>query len=312
MDKFNEVTDSLIDYIGNILKKVPNNLKPSVYEIRIRINKPIQLICDSTTYFVKETGYVTSNINDTNLIIYDNILNDLFDKICNYSLYSCQEELKDGYITIKGGHRIGVCGTTIVKNGCVEGIKHVSSLNIRISRNIKSVSKKIFDTLGNKILSGMLIVGPPCSGKTTLLRDLAYNLSIGKYLKPAKKVTVVDERNEISGNYSGSNLYDLGLSDVLCKCPKKYGIITALRAMSPEIIICDEIGDQDDAIGLTYGINAGVSIISSMHANSFEELKNRPQAIKILKTKAFNIVLLLSQYGKCQVNNILNLNEVCI
>lgn len=193
---------------------------------------------------------------------------DVFNEICGYSLYSHQSEIAEGYVTLQGGHRVGICGTAVYKDGKIDFIKDISGLNIRIAHEIPGCAEKLYKQVFSEGLTSLLIVGKPLSGKTTLLRDLARLLSV-KY-----RVCIIDSRNEISACCRGTPGFDIGLNtDVLCGFGKAEGIMTALRTLSPEIIICDEIGDDGDVFRqCSY---CGVKITASAHSGSLEELHRR-------------------------------------
>ena len=186
-----------------------------------------------------------------------------------------------------GGHRVGVCGTAVYEENRVSGIRDISSLNIRIAREVYGAADELLREL-DKEISGLLIAGPPSSGKTTILRDLARQLSI-----KGKKVVVIDERGELGGAFQGICQNDLGLSDVLTGFPKGEGILQAVRCLSPELIICDEAGSRQEAAAIEEGLNAGVGLITTLHAGSLEEIYRRSQGMQLLQSGAFYRIVLL-------------------
>ena len=231
---------------------------------------------------------------------------DTFRRICDYSVYSRQDEIKNGYITVKGGHRVGLCGTAVLTDGKISALNDISSMNVRIARQIFGVSEEIINHL-YPFEGGILIAGMPSSGKTTLLRDLARSLSLGIGCH-VTRTAVIDERGELSGTYSGVSYNDMGLSDILNGYPKGEGIIHAIRAMSPQVIICDELGTDEDCRLVSQGFNAGAVIIASIHAGNYEELMRRKQAVSLIETGAFkNIVMLESSNRPCKIAKVIEL-----
>lgn len=191
-----------------------------------------------------------------------------FAEICRYSVHSFQEEIASGFVTLDGGHRVGICGTAVRENGRLVFIKDVSGLNIRLAHQITGCSDEIYSRFFSNGLCSLLIAGKPLSGKTTILRDLARRLG-GRY-----RVTVIDSRNEISASVRGMPSLDVGLNtDVLCGCEKSEGIMLALRSMSPEVIICDEIAHDEDAV--EKALFCGVKIIASAHSSGLKKLDSR-------------------------------------
>ncbi len=202
-------------------------------------------------------------------------ISDVFAEICRYSVYSFENDIAEGFVTLNGGHRVGICGRCVYKNGKIETIRDISGLNIRIAHEVKGCAEQLAEMIFSDKPRSLLLGGAAMSGKTTVLRDLARKLS-EKY-----RVSVIDSRGEISAPVKGTPSFDIGLNtDALCGCRKSDGILMALRTLSPEIIICDEIGDDEKAIEQC--AYCGAKIIASAHAGNFHELSTRPSTRSIL------------------------------
>jgi len=198
---------------------------------------------------------------------------------------------------MKGGHRAGICGSAVVEEGEIVNIKDISSINIRIARSLSGVADAFLKMMANKQIKGVLLAGPPSSGKTTILKDIAKQLA-GGYYGYNVKVAVVDERGELGAVYAGESKNDLGIScDVLDGYPKAQGMMQAIRCLSPDLIICDEIGTEQEARAVESCLNAGVRVIASVHAAGKEELRNRPSVRRLLATGAFDSIVLLKGRG---------------
>ena len=305
---FDSAVEILSEDIRAVLKNIPDSKKNTVQEIRIRTNKPLALSDGASTVFTDDKGKIMYTMNDRNFIVSQRSIYDTFRRLCDYSVYSRQDEIKNGFITVKGGHRVGLCGTAVLTEGKISALNDISSMNVRIARQIFGVSEEIINHL-YPFDSGILIAGMPSSGKTTLLRDLARSLSMGIGCH-IMRTAVIDERGELSGTYSGSACNDMGLSDVLNGYPKGEGIIHAVRAMSPQIIICDELGTYEDCQLVAQGFNAGATVIASIHAGSYQELLRRKQAVELLKTGAFgHIVVLSSSNSPCRIAEFIKVGE---
>ncbi|MDQ5983677.1 MAG: hypothetical protein RUMPE_00701 [Eubacteriales bacterium SKADARSKE-1] len=289
--KFDEAISSLCDNLYSVLNNLSDELKQQIQEIRLRAFKPVILHFKNESYFLSKNGELLQEVGQDAIVATQSDITNSLNKMCSYSIYSYQNELKNGYITLKGGHRVGVCGTAVFNNDTFTNIKDISSINIRIARNVNCVQTEVIKNLIDKF-SGILIVGEPASGKTTFLRDIAKKLSIG-FFKDMKKVVVIDERGEFSGTSNGIAQNDMGFCDILNDYPKPIGIMQALRTLSPEIIICDEIGGDSDIKAIESGINSGVKFIASMHAGNIYELLRRPPAKRVLNTGAFDKVVML-------------------
>lgn len=297
MDKFKikETFKQIIKYfpenIGKVMDRIPEEIIFKAQEIRLRSNKPIVINCSDRTYFITKFGIPTSCTDASLLMIYQSEILETFKNMCDYSIYSYQSEIKNGFITIKGGHRVGICGTSVINNSEIIGIKDISSLNIRIARQVYLENFNLITKLGGGS-SGILLAGPPSCGKTTMLREIARVLSNGS-LGYMKKVVVVDERGEISSMFLGTCQNDLGLCDVLNLYPKGEGLMQAIRALSPEVVICDELGNDKDIFALEEGLNAGVSIIASVHAGNIDEFIKRRSAQRLMATGAFKKIVMM-------------------
>ncbi|WP_037372946.1 stage III sporulation protein AA [Anaerovorax odorimutans] len=261
MDNLNNILMKLPGEVGGQIRSLSNDVLQNLEEIRIKIGSDIKIFSEGKEYELK---------SQSGLKINKELINKIFNNILNHSAYAYQEELSNGYITIEGGHRVGVCGRTVVENGKIKTIKDISSLNIRRSREIIGVSDPCMKFLvkNKNQIYNTVIVSPPKCGKTTLLRDLIRNLSNMGF-----KVGVCDERSEISGMYNGYSNYDLGTrTDVLDGCPKDQGMLMLIRSMSPDIIVTDEIGKKQDINAIEASVCAGISLLTTIHGNNYEDI----------------------------------------
>ncbi len=251
-------------------------------EIRLRVGKPVIIYMHNTEYYVSEERLVSKKKN--RYVASDKDIRETLEFISNYSLYAFEDELRNGYITIDGGHRVGLSGKVIVEHHQVKTIKYISCINIRISHEIKGCSDSIMTYLmeDNQVLH-TLIISPPKCGKTTLLRDIIRQLSDGYKEHEGVTVGVVDERSELGGCYRGIPQNDIGIrTDILDGCPKTEGMLMLIRSMSPRVIAVDEIGSSEDIDAIDFVMNAGSKIICTVHGANIHEVKNKPILEKLI------------------------------
>ena len=283
--------------IREILDRIPTQIKAQIQEIRLRGCQPVLLIGLNGTCFISETGRVSYILSSAAVRISHEEVTECFHAICGYSVHSFQESICNGYITLPGGHRAGICGTAVCENGKTKAVHDIASINLRVARQVIGAADALIEKLFRKEVPSVLLAGGPGSGKTTLLRDLARQLSTGGG-GGSLRVAVVDEREEIAAVYEGVAQNDLGYNcDVLSGYPKSEAILSALRSLSPEVIICDEAGGMEEIQAIEAGVNAGVKFIASIHASTKEELLHRPQARRLLETGAFDRVVMLAGGG---------------
>jgi len=291
--------------IGNLLKD--RFLKEQIYEVRIKIGKPI-LVYSSHGESIINYSPTKEDIRS------------MMQKISNYSLYAYEDDIRQGFITVKGGHRIGIAGECVMEKGEVKTIRNISSVNIRICREIIGCSDKVIKHIasGNRIYN-TIIISPPKCGKTTILRDIARNISngISSLGVKGKKVAVIDERSEIGACYFGIPQSDLGMrTDILDNCLKREGLIMAIRSLSPEVLICDEIGTKGDIEALMMAFNSGVNIITTIHGFTVEDLYKRKVFCDLLDNEILERAIILSnRKGIGTIENVFSLKggeSICL
>lgn len=314
----NNLSDEIINSLAvNLREKIKNVCKDdiNIEEIRLRSQKPLILNANNKDYFYNINSNRLDKRMNSPYIVSKEDIEQTFQIICKYSIHSFMDDIKKGFITLRGGHRVGLVGKVIVEDGQVKNIKHISSLNIRVSREIIGCSDKILKHVikGDNQVNNTLIISPPQCGKTTLIRDIVRNLSNGndEYGFKGIKVALIDERNEISGSYLGSSQMDVGIrTDIIETCPKDLGIVMLLRSMSPNLIVTDEIGSLDEIKALYTALNGGVSLITTVHGDSIEDIKNRKEMSNLLDQDLFKKVIILSaKKGPGTIEKIYDLEE---
>lgn len=279
------------------LEKIDACLWDEIQEIRLRINKPVVLVIGQGDLI-------------TDYIVTQEEMGKLLQLLSRSSLYALAEELRNGYLTLPGGHRVGVVGQGVLEQGRVKTLKNISGLNVRISREIKGAADKLLPYLvsANGDIYHTLLVSPPQAGKTTLLRDIARQLSSGCQLFSGVKVGIVDERSEIAACYQGIAQRDVGLrTDILDACPKAEGMMMLIRSMSPQILLTDEIGRKEDLLAIEEAVNSGVKVITSAHGCNWDDLQKRPTLSDILAKRIFQRLIFLStREGPGTIEKILN------
>ncbi len=289
-----EATAFLPDRIRYPVSVIEENLASQINEIRLKRLCPVVVVTSNERCFLKYDGTTTLNPADSSICrVENNDMDEAVRKLCNYSVHAFQNELKNGFITVSGGHRVGISATAVTNSqGEITAIKNISSLNIRIAREIKGAADEIINNVFYDRIRSVLIVGEPSSGKTTVLRDLAGRLSGAEF--GYLRVCIVDERSEIAATSEGISKNNLGFGcDVLDGYPKADGMMIALRAMSPDIIVCDEIGSDRDVIAIEGIANAGTKLVASIHAEGFSQLLKRPQFVKLMRTAVFETAVVL-------------------
>lgn len=307
--EFNSSVEFVSGNIKRHIDKLPSKIKQSVQEIRLRVNCSVAIVCPGKTYFLKADGAYSEVPFSGNLITFKEDIDKSFRALCKDSVYSFENQIKNGFVTFGKGHRVGVCGTAIIDNHKIIAVRDITSLNIRIAKEFDGCSGDISDILMNSC-GGLLLAGPPASGKTTVLRDLAKKLSLNaNYGFP--KISVCDERGELSAVQCGSTGFDVGLSDVFAYFPKNESMLMAIRSASPDIIVCDELGGDEDCEGVVQCLNAGVRVIASVHAKNARELCSKPQILKIMATGAFeNAIFLQSAHSPGIISKIYKVSEL--
>lgn len=264
-------------------------------EIRLRIGEPVILRYGEKEFFLAEGVFLTKEPTAA-VCVHREELKEAMEYISNYSRYAYEEEIRQGFLTIRGGHRIGLAGRIIREDNHIKGMQYVSCLNIRLAHELIGCGKIVIPYLlnGNSI-HNTLIVSPPCGGKTTLLRDIIRLISEGAASSmPGLTVGVVDERSEIASCYQGIPQNDLGCrTDILDACPKVEGMFLLVRSMSPQVIAVDEIGSSADVEAIEYVMNSGVKLVATVHGASMEEVQAKEGLNRLIKERVFGRYILL-------------------
>lgn len=298
MDRYNSIIEILPETILGKIKYFDMNV---IQELRIKVGLPLIV---ETNMGEKVIDYVC-RMEDLKIIT---------QRISKYSLYAFEEDIRQGFITIKGGHRVGITGEWVIEKEKIKTIRNISSLNIRVTKEIIGAADSVIPYIINKNnVINTIIISPPKCGKTTLLRDITRNLSNGISSKgfKGKKISVIDERSEIAACFKGVPQMNLGIrTDVFDNCIKSEGMFMAIRSMSPEVIICDEIGTSKDVEALIKAFSSGVNIITSIHGYGIKDLYNREIFKELLINRIIRRVIVLgNSRGPGTIEQIKELEE---
>ena len=285
--------DEILRYFPNKIYQIFFNLfqenskiAEELQEIRMRAERPIIL-----------------KLRERDLILQYNITQaeilQIVERLCENSIYAYKNQICEGFITVKGGHRIGLTGSCVIENGKIINVKHISSLNFRIAREVLNCSTRVLREvidIENKSIYNTIVVAPPGRGKTTMLRDIIRRLSNGidEINFKGKTCGVVDERGEIAAMYKGIPQNDVGIrTDIIENVEKNQGIHMLIRTMAPEIIACDEIGSKEDVEAIHYALYSGVKGIFTMHGKNIEDIKNNKQIYELIENREIQKVVFL-------------------
>lgn len=254
---------SVLRLFDNATKGVLSNIceKVEIREIRLRVNRPICIVTQNGKLYPTYNGRFTISPDTNSVIITKEQIKTVLYNACDGSIYACQNQINRGFITIKGGHRIGICGTAVYTNGDISNITNFNGLNIRIARQFIGTAEKLMNVYKHFGLKNTLIIGAVGSGKTTMLRDISRSLA------EHHNICVIDERCEICNCVNGVPAFDIGIN---CDCLNGYkkadGIDIAIRTLSPDVIVFDEFSTQNELKSVNDCFNCGVNIIASVHA----------------------------------------------
>ena len=256
-------------------------------EIRLRAGKPLMVIYRNREMVLpaESRQHITTKEE----------IRETMEYISHYSLYAYENELKQGFLTVEGGHRVGVSGKVIVEKEKVKNIQYISSVNIRMSHEVIGCADALLPYITkNMQVCHTLIISPPRCGKTTLIRDLIRQISNGNQYVKGSSVGVVDERSELGGCYLGIAQNDLGTrTDILDCCPKAEGMIMLIRSMAPQVIVVDEIGTSEDIHAIEYAMQCGCKLIASVHGLDMEEASRKPVLGELIRRRMFERYVVL-------------------
>ena len=274
-EKYYEAVSMLPPFV-NVLRSVPPDIAAGACEIRLRTGRPVVVETPSRRHICAETKVTAENISAC------------VKHFCGYSLYSAERELSEGRITLRGGHRAGLVGTAVMRGGSVTAMKDISSVNLRIAAEHKGIAEKLVSLAAFESgMKGLVLLGPPLSAKTTMLRDCA------RIISAFAKTVIIDETGEIAAMYHGVPQNDIGINcDVLDMFPKKEGILRAVRLMSPEYLVCDEV--MSEYAELSECAGRGVKLLLSVHCGSMSEAAENKAVCALADSGAVNYAALLS------------------
>lgn len=285
---------------NEILRYFPNN----IYQIFINIFKEnSKIINEIQEIRMRANRPIVLKLREKDIIMQYNITQaemlQILERLCENSIYAYKNQICEGFITVKGGHRVGLTGSCVIENGKIINVKYISSLNFRIAREVFNCSTRVLREIldiENNTIYNTIIASPPGKGKTTILRDVIRRLSNGieEINFRGKVCGVVDERGEIAAMYKGIPQNDVGVrTDIIENVDKNQGIHILIRTMAPEIIACDEIGSSDDVDAIHYALYSGVKGIFTMHSRNVEDLKNNKKIYELIDNKEIQKVVFL-------------------
>lgn len=279
-------------FAGNIRQRLMDaNLDyDKLYEIRLRVGRPLFLTYDGGECFLRKPG-------EEQYLVTREDLQETLEYVSGYSLYAYEDEVRQGFLNVQGGHRVGVTGKVILDGGQVKGMKYISCINVRLAHEIKGAADEVMPYLRRgKDAVNTLIISPPRCGKTTLLRDIIRQLSNGTEEQPGLTVGVVDERSELAGCYQGIPQNDLGMrTDILDGCPKAEGMQMLVRSMSPDVVAVDELGCEEDFHAVESVIHCGCKLIATAHGYSLDDVLNQPFFHKLMTERVFERYIILGK-----------------
>ncbi|MDO5155416.1 MAG: stage III sporulation protein AA [Eubacteriales bacterium] len=264
-------------------------------ELRIRVHEPLIITYGGMEHFVSDNGQLVELASQAYQITTMDVKETLA-YISSYSLYAYEDEIRKGFITVVGGHRVGLAGKVVLEKEYVKSVKSISFINIRISHEKKGCGEFVIPYIFDQgKLCHTLIISPPGCGKTTLLRDVIRLISNGSKEHQGLTVGVVDERSEIGACYQGVPQNDVGIrTDILDCCPKAEGMLMMIRSMSPSVIAVDEIGKREDIEAIAYVMNCGCQMLATIHGSSIEDIRNKPVLRKLVEERWFKRFIILS------------------
>lgn len=263
-------------------------------EIRLRAEGPLFVRFRGEEYVLSEQGRIGKEPQNAWKVPVREI-RETMEFVGKYSLYAYEDELRQGYLTLPGGHRLGVSGKVVLEGDRVKHIRYISCLNLRLSHEVigcgDGILPRLWDGTG---LCHTLIISPPRCGKTTLLRDLIRQISNGSVGHPGQTVGVVDERSEICGCYQGIPANDVGIrTDVMDACPKAEGMMMMVRSMSPQVLAVDEIGGEADIRALETALFCGCRLLATVHGSSLEDIRSKPMLRRLVEEQIFERYVIL-------------------
>ena len=252
-------------------------------ELRLRAGRPMAAVFPHGEEYIPGAPAVTPS--DLELVL---------EIATRASIHTAQTQISSGFLTVRGGHRIGICGSGVIENGQIRNLRSISSLAIRVAREVPGAARPVLDKLWQeRRFQSTLVVSPPGVGKTTLLRDLIRRISDGDGC-PALRVGVADERGELAAMREGEAQFDVGSrTDVMDACPKEKGLLMLLRWMNPQVLAADEITDPEDCRALEVAANCGVALLCSAHGVDLEDLKTRPLYRDLLDRRIFRRLVVI-------------------
>lgn len=270
-------------------------------EIRLRVGKPVIVKLHDGEFFLDGEGRLTKT--ETAAFRMDGrMLMDILNQICHDSIYAFEDEMKQGFLTVPGGHRVGIAGQIVLEdNGRIRTMKHISGMNIRVAHEIKGAADSVIPYLyEHGKFQNTLIISPPGCGKTTLLRDIVRQVSDGNIYGAGMTVGIVDERSEIAGSYMGVPQNDVGIrTDVLDACPKIYGMMMLIRSMAPQVVAIDELGGIDDVQAMKRVAACGCALLATVHGEDIQKMWEKDYMEELVREGMFSRYIVLDKKDGC-------------